>query len=191
MKKQGNHYAPPTDSKYAQSAAGEKAALVSSCHSSSSRLSPSYSISLTKSCQIRRRCSSSCIFMCAVRVKTVQTAIGLQKDHPNMPSEDNTDTAYPSQTSVFPYPMLHRKIMTLPDFPLPGSKSFSNPLSELRSRSKMTKYHLQCKLHLRYLPRNPSIVSPTPGNAISVSMPEQMYPANRQTRCGAGLFAAA
>ena len=74
MKKQGNHYAPPTDSKYAQSAAGEKAALVSSCHSSSSRLSPSYSISLTKSCQIRRRCSSSCIFMCAVRVKTVQTA---------------------------------------------------------------------------------------------------------------------
>ena len=124
-------------------------------------------------------------------MRQVAPAIGLQKDHPNMPSEDNTDTAYPSQTSVFPYPMLHRKIMTLPDFPLPGSKSFSNPLSELRSRSKMTKYHLQCKLHLRYLPRNPSIVSPTPGTAISVSMPEQMYPANRQTRCGAGLFAAA
>ena len=27
MKKQGNHYAPPTDSKYAQSAAGEKSCI--------------------------------------------------------------------------------------------------------------------------------------------------------------------
>lgn len=56
--KQRDHWTPTGEAKYARNAAGEKAALVSSCHSSSSRLSPSYSISLTKSCQIRSRCSA-------------------------------------------------------------------------------------------------------------------------------------